>query len=141
MRNDDSKTVMKRKLKLFFEVISEQAAENPAFLAALERALGTVSGVNQEAITAERTPAVKRAIGPNLLEILHSGGESALQEYVDGLTTDELIKLVVQEGVRKMKEAKTLERVELISLLQEMARSRLRQGESFIRGRTYTSGA
>ena len=134
MRNDDSKAMIKRKLKLFFEAISDQAAENPDFLAALERALGN-AGISQESAPAERTSVAKRANGPNLLEILHSGGESALQESVDGLTTDELIKLVVQEGVRKMKDAKALERAELISLLQEMAHNRLRQGESFARGR------
>lgn len=134
MRNDDPKAVVRKKLKLLFEAISDHAAENPDFLASLERALLPSHTDARDLPAAERTPSTKRATGPNLLEVLHSGGEVALQETVNALTTEELVKLVVQEGVRKMKEAKLLERAELISLLQEMARSRLRQGESFVRG-------
>ena len=134
MRNEDPKALVRKKLKLLFEAITEHAAENPAFLASLERVLAPSSADFQESPVADRTPSTKKAAGPNLLEVLHTGGELALQETVNALTTDELIKLIVQEGVRKMKEAKSLERSELIGLLQEMARSRLRQGESFVRG-------
>lgn len=134
MRSDDPRALVRKRLKLLFEAISEHAAENPAFLASLERVLAPSSIEFQEPPIVERTPSTKKAAGPNLLEVLHTGGEPALQETVNALTTEELVKLIVQEGVRKMKEAKSLERSELISLLQEMARSRLRQGESFVRG-------
>ena len=134
MRSDDPRASVKKKLKLLFEAIAEHAAENPAFLASLERALAASPGHVPESPPIERVPSARKATGPNLLEILHTGGESALQDVVNALTTDELLKLVVQEGVRKMKEAKSLDRTELITLLLEMARSRLRQGESFVRG-------
>jgi hypothetical protein len=134
MRSEDPKALVKKKLKLLFEAIADHAAENPAFLASLERALASSPRESQELPPVERAPAGKKATGPNLLETLHTGGESALQEAVGALTTDELVRLVVQEGVRKMKEARSLDRAELVSLLQEMARNRLRQGEAFVRG-------
>ena len=39
MRNDDSKAVVRRKLKLLFEAVADHAAESPEFLATLERIL------------------------------------------------------------------------------------------------------
>ena len=134
MRNDDSKAVVRRKLKLLFEAVADHAAESPEFLARLERILVLPTSDNNESAN-ERTLPTKKPAGPNLLEVLHSGGEVALHEAVSALTTDELVRLCVQEGLRKQKEAKALERLALIALLQEMARSRLGQGGSFVRGR------
>ena len=134
MRNDDPKAAVRRKLKLLLEAVIEQSAESPAFMAKLERIF--VLPVNESNETSnEQPPATKKDVGPNLLEVLHSGGEMALHEVVGTLTTDQLVRLCVQEGLRKQKDAKSLDRLELISLLEEMARSRLGQGGSFVRGR------
>jgi len=132
MRNDDPKAVVRKKLKLLLDAVLEHAAESPEFMTKLEQILLLPGYESQDSAT-ERAPA-KRNTGPNLLEVLHSGGESALQDTVNAMTTDELVRLSVQEGLRKQKDAKALSRSELVGLLQEMARSRLKQGGSFVRG-------
>ena len=133
MRNDDPKTVVRKKLKLLFDAVAEHAAENPEFMARLEKILVLPTSDTYETAN-ERTSPTRKPTGPNLLEVLHSGGETALHEVVSAMTTDELVRLCVQEGLRRQKEAKALERPALIALLHEMARSRLGQGGSFVRG-------
>jgi len=133
MRNDDQKAVVRKKLKLLFEAVAEHAADNPDLMAKLER-IFVLSAYDNNETANKRTPPAKKHASPNLLEVLHSGGEMALHEIVSKMTTEELVRLCVQEGLRKQKEAKALERNALIALLQEMARSRLGQGGSFVRG-------
>lgn len=83
-------------------------------------------------------PSQKKESSPqksvlNILEILHESGENGLKERLDSLTTNDLIKLCSQESVRKPKDAKSLERSELVELLVQVAINRIKQGNSFIK--------
>ena len=132
MRSDDPKVAVRRQLKALLEIILDEAAQNPDFLSRLDSLLGSRVDLEPE-VSEERTSANRRANGPNLLEVLHARGESALREELDSMTTDQLAKASVQEGVRKPKEARALERGELVELLTATTKNRLRQGESFVR--------
>lgn len=67
----------------------------------------------------------------NTVEVLHRSGESTLRELLEQLTNDDLIRLCVHDGIKKLKDARTLERQQMIDLLTTTAISRLGQGESF----------
>lgn len=132
MRNDDPKTAVRRQLKAFFDAVMDEALVNPEFMSRLEKLFVNV-GTEGMLSGDSRMPSNKKASSPNLLEVLHARGEPALREELDAMTTDQLARTSVQEGVRKLKEAKALDRVGLINLLVETTRNRLRQGESFVR--------
>lgn len=132
MRNDDQKAAVRRKLKALMDAVIDQAIENPEFMNKLESIL-VRPGEEFTDRSLDRTTASRKAAGPNLLEILHTNGEAAVQQALEEMTTDELVRTCVQEGIRKQKEAKALERSELIVLLVEMTSNRLRQGGSFVR--------
>lgn len=132
MRNDDPKTTVRRQLKAFFDAVMDEALANPEFMSKLEKLL-IHAGSEGTKLQDNATSSNKRAFDPNLLEVLHAHGEPALREALDTMTTDQLVRVSVREGVRKLKEAKALERVALINLLLETTRNRLRQGESFVR--------
>lgn len=132
MQSDGPKSTVRRQLKAFFDVVMDEAFANPEFMSRLEKLL-VHAGSESTPPPDDRPSSNKKASGPNMLEILHAKGEPALREELDAMTTDQLARASVQEGVRKLKEAKALERVDLINLLLETARNRLRQGESFVR--------
>lgn len=132
MRSDDPKVAVRRRLKALMEIILDEAAQNPEFLIKLDSLLGHRGDGYSDALDA-RSSGSKRVPGPNLLEVLHSSGESVLRDELESMTTDQLARTAVQEGVRKSKEAKALVRGELVELMIETTKNRLRQGESFVR--------
>ena len=132
MPNDDRKALVRRKLKLLFEAVAEHAMENQQFMESLERILVLSGNENRKTATKRKYSSIRSA-DPNLLDVLHSRGEIALLEILNAMTTDELVRVCVREGLRKQKEAKNIERPNLILMLQEMANLRLMQGGSFVR--------
>lgn len=132
MQSDDVKAAVRRRLKSLMDTVYEEASINPEFLSKLERVLLPSDSRLENAIEAKQ-PSKKKALGLNLLEILHREGDVALQSAIETRTNDELAQICVQEGIRKLKDAKMLARPVLIDLLLETAKNRLRQGEAFVK--------
>ena len=128
MPTKQQKDAVLSRLRALFEAVSEEASRNPDFFEQIENIL-----LSPEAIIASQQRPSSQAKGPvlNLLEILHREGEAAARNGLEKLTNDELSKIAVADGVRKLREAKSMDRVSLIDLLLKTAESRLKQGESF----------
>lgn len=129
MSSKQENEAIRQRLKALFDVIYAEAMQNPDFLAQLETIL--LSPEAKLSLQAKNSEAKHPTI--NMLEILHSDGTEALRSILGNYTNADLAKLCVQEGIRKMKEAKSLDRNVLIELLLETATSRLKQGEAFVK--------
>lgn len=131
MQTKKQKDAVLSRLRSLFEAVSDEASHNHNFFARIEEIL-----LSSEAIVATKKSPSSTAKTPslNLLEILHREGKAATLEALESLTNDELAKLASADGVKKLKEAKSMERPVLIGLLIETAEKRLRQGESFTKG-------
>ena len=69
----------------------------------------------------------------NAVTVLHSKGESGLRDELNLLTDDELRQVVRTEGLFKGRDIKTIPRADLLIEIISSAKSRLTQGESFLR--------
>lgn len=119
------------RLRSLFDAISDEVAKNPAFLARIEKILRYPEAI----VTASARPSRSEKVPCiNILEIIHRDGREAALQTLEGFTNDELVKLAIADGIKKGKEAKAMERKDLISLLIDTASARLRQGESFTKG-------
>ena len=131
MLSKKQKDAVISRLRSLFEAVSDEASRNPDFFARIEGILlspEAIVATQQSPSSAAKTPAL------NLLELLHRKGSAATIKALEELTNDELAKLATADGVKKLKEAKSMERPTLIDLLIETAANRLRQGESFTKG-------
>lgn len=117
------------RLRALADLIEEEASESLGFFEGLQQIL-----MSEEAIASLSKPQVKRK-APILaiLTVLHEKGEQALHDELARLTNDQLARLAVDEGIKRFKEAKNTERSDLVEILVETAKNRLRQGESFTR--------
>lgn len=118
------------RLRALFDAICEEAQRNPEFFERIQSIL-----MSEAAIISVEKSAGKTSRKPILpiVDVMHTEGEQGLRIKLDQLTNDQLARLSADEGIKRLKEAKSIERKELISMLVEMASSRLRQGETFTR--------
>ena len=131
MLSKSQKDAVLRQLRELFEAMSDEASRNPDFLDKIASILlckDSDLATQQKAGTSARGPSL------NIVEILHRDGDAAAREALGRMTNDELVKLAVADGVKKSKDAKSMERESLIGLLLQTAENRLRQGESFTKG-------
>ena len=127
MPSNTEKEAIHSRLKALLDAVYDEALRSPEFFDRIERIL-----LSPEARLAVQKPAStsgRQSI--NIVELLHRNGEPALLQNLEQCTNEDLARLCVQEGVKKAKEAKSLERDELIELLLQTANNRLKQGESF----------
>ena len=119
------------RLKALVEAIDEEGARNPDFFSRIEKIL-----LSPDAIVATHKKGGSNAKTPalNILDVLHRDGEPEARKSLESQTNDELAKLAAADGVKKLNEAKSMERDALIDLLIETATNRLKQGESFTKG-------
>lgn len=129
MPSNEEKEAVKSRLKALFDVVYEEAINNPVFFTRLQEIL--LSPEAKLSLQTKSSFTGRQKI--NLLEVLHQDGEVMLRSTLESYTNDDLAKLSSQEGVRKLKDAKSLDRTALIQLLIETAISRLKQGESFVK--------
>lgn len=117
------------RLRALTDLIEQEARESLGFFEGLQKIL-----LSEEAVLSADKPLTRRK-APILavLSILHERGESALREELERLTNDQLARLATDEGIKRLKDAKAAERIELQNALVEMAQNRLKQGESFTR--------
>lgn len=123
----DNEAILNR-LKSFFNIIYEEAQSNPEFLDRLNSVLlseKTDLTIKKQAKKSSREPII------HIVEIVHSSGEQGLRDKLQQLTNDQLARLATDEGVKRLKEAKSIDRENLISLLVETGSNRLKQGEAF----------
>lgn len=129
MPSNEEKEAIKLRLKALFDTIYEEAINNPAFFTRLQEIL--LSPEAKLSLLTKPSSTVSSRL--NLLEVLHQDGDIVLRNTLETYTNNDLAKLCSQEGIRKLKDAKSLDRSALIDLLVETAISRLKQGESFIK--------
>jgi len=129
MPSNEEKEAIKLRLKALFDVVYEEAINNPGFFTRLQEILLSPEAKLSLLTKSSSTPRPKL----NLLEVLHQDGDTVLRNTLETYTNNDLAKLCSQEGVRKLKDAKSLDRAALINLLIETAISRLKQGESFVK--------
>lgn len=123
----DNEAILTR-LRALFNVIYEEAQRSPEFLESLSSIL-----LSEQAKLALGKPSGKLSREPiiHIVEIVHASGEQGLRNELQLLTNDQLARLAAGEGVKRLKEAKSIRREELISLLVETGSNRLKQGETF----------
>jgi len=129
MSSNQEKEAIRQRLKALFDVVYEEALQNPSFFSRLEAIL--LSPEAKLSLQSKTSPLGRSPL--NMLDILHRDGDTALRDTLNNYTNDELARLCVRERIRKLKEAKSLDRSALIDLLVETAKSRLKQGESFVK--------
>lgn len=129
MSSNQEKEAIRQRLKALFDIVYEEALQNPSFFSRLEAIL--LSPEAKLSLQSKISPPGRSPL--NMLDILHSDGDTALRDTLNNYTNDDLAKLCVQERIRKLKQAKSLDRSALIDLLVETAKSRLKQGESFVK--------
>jgi len=118
------------RLRALFNVIQEEAQKSPEFL---ER-LGAIL-LSDQATVALGKSSGKPSREPiiHIVETIHAFGEQGLRDELQRLTNDQLARLAASESRKRLKEANSAEREELIHLLVETAANRLKQGESFMK--------
>ena len=117
------------RLRLIADLIEQEARKSDPFFEGLQKAL-----MSSEAIVAlERPQTRKKEPILKIVTILHKEGEASLCEQLEKLTNDKLARLAADEGIKRLKEAKSAERQELLECLITTAKKRLKQGESFTR--------
>jgi len=126
MQNDKNHEMLK-KLKEFFNVIESEAKTNPDFLDKLANVFELKKDFDTKQIA---TAKVKEPI-INIVEVLHNDGEESLRKELELLTNDKLLKLANQEGIKKFKNIKNIDRVDLVNALVVTAKNRLSQGKAF----------
>jgi len=127
MPTNSQKEAVYTRLRALCDAVYEEALRSPEFFARIEEVLLSPDAkvsVQQKSPTPQR-PSL------NTVEILHRDGESGLLSALEQLTNDDLIRLCTADGIKKSKDAKALDRQQLIGLLTSTATSRLNQGESF----------
>lgn len=128
MSNKKESEAILNRLRAFFNVICEEAQRNPEFLDRLSAVLlseTTALTIGKSLGKTSREPII------HIVEIVHSSGEQGLRDKLQQLTNDQLARLAADEGVKRLKEAKSIDREILISLLVETGSNRLKQGETF----------
>lgn len=127
MPSNTEKEAIHSRLKALLDAVYEEALRSPEFFDRIERIL-----LSPEArLSVHKPTSTPSRQSINIVEILHQSGEAGLRSTLDGHTNEDLTRLCVQEGIKKMKDAKSLERDALIEVLMQTASSRLKQGESF----------
>ncbi len=127
MPSNTEKEAIHSRLKALLDAVYEEALRSPDFFNRIERIL--LSPEARLAVQKPTSTPSRKSI--NIVEILHQDGEAGLQSALSGHTNEDLTRLCVQEGIKKMKDAKSLDRDALIDALMQTASSRLKQGESF----------
>lgn len=127
MPSKTEKEAIHSRLKALLDAVYEEALRSPEFFDRIERIL--LSPEARLAVHRPTSTPSRKSI--NIVEILHNEGEAGLRSALSGHTNEDLTRLCVQEGIKKMKDAKTLDRDALIEVLMQTANSRLKQGESF----------
>lgn len=120
--------VILTRLRALFNVIYEEAQKNPEFLGRLSSIL-----LSEQATLALGKSSGKPPREPiiHIVKIIHSSGEQGLRNELQQLTNDQLARLAADEGIKRLREAQSIEREELVSVLIETASNRLKQGETF----------
>ena len=122
---------IKKSLKAFIAVITEEADRNPEFAQNLAMALGLDKSKGKDKLPAKRrgrrrTPAVLDPVA------LHSEGEGLLRKKLGALNLEQLRDIVAECGMdpgKLVMKWKTKERV--INHIVEMASTRAKKGEAF----------
>jgi hypothetical protein len=127
MPSNTEKEAIHSRLKALLDAVYEEALRSPDFFDRIERIL--LSPEARLAVHKPTSTPSRQSI--NIVEILHQDGEAGLRSVLSGHTNEDLTRLCVQEGIKKMKDAKSLDRDALIEVLMQTASSRLKQGESF----------
>ncbi|MDO9069492.1 MAG: hypothetical protein Q7W05_13690 [Deltaproteobacteria bacterium] len=128
MPNKKESEAILNRLRAFFNAICEEAQRSPEFLDRLSSVI-----LSEKSALSSGKPARKSSREPiiHIVEIVHSSGELGLRDKLQLLTNDQLARLAADEGVKRLKEAKSIDRENLISLLVETGSNRLKQGETF----------
>lgn len=129
MPSNTEKEAIHSRLKALLDAVYEEALRSPEFFDRVERIL--LSPEARLAVHKPTSTPSRKSININIVEILHQDGEAGLRSALSGHTNEDLTRLCVQEGIKKMKDAKSLDRDALIEVLMQTASSRLKQGESF----------
>lgn len=128
MPSNTEKEAIHSRLKALMDAVYDEALRSPAFFDRIERIL--LSPEARLSVQQKPGSAPGRA-SINLLELLHRDGEAALRRELEGRTNEDLARLCTHEGVKKLKDAKSLGRDALVDLLLQTTTSRLNQGDSF----------
>lgn len=117
------------RLRAIADLVEQEARECDGFFEGLQKILMTPEAI----VALEKPQTRKREPILAIVAVLHEQGEEALREQLKRLTNDKLARLAADEGIKRLKDAKSTERTELIDFLFATAQSRLKQGESFTR--------
>lgn len=117
-----------RELREFLEVIEREAKENDSFS---ETLLSLFQLDSDERLISKPKDKKNRVPILNIVDILHKSGIEELNKALNFLSNDQLIKLANQEGIKKTKDSRSLDRKTIIDTLIDLANSRLSQGSSF----------
>ena len=124
--NNNSIKNVERQLKRLISCIVEKAAQDPEFSSQLAHILNLESPKPKETEKKER-------VSFNSVELLHTDGLEKLNNELQLKTDAELKDILSQEGVKKQKGQKQLNREDAISTIINHAKRRLAQGASFLR--------
>jgi hypothetical protein len=117
-----------REIRIFLEEIEREAEKNEIFRETLSSLFQLDS---EERLISKPRDKKNRVPILNIVDILHKSGIEELNKALNFLSNDQLIKLANQEGIKKNKDSKSLDRKVIIDLLIELAGNRLSQGASF----------
>lgn len=117
-----------REIRIFLEEIEREAEKNEIFRDTLSSLFQLDS---EERLISKPRDKKNRVPILNIVDILHKSGIEELNKALNFLSNDQLIKLANQEGIKKNKDSKSLDRKVIIDLLIELAGNRLSQGASF----------
>ena len=117
-----------RGMRKFLEELEREAEKNEIFRDTLSSLFQLDS---EERLISKPRDKKNRVPILNIVDILKESGKDALNIKLNELSNDQLIKLANQEGIKKTKDSRSLDRKNLIDLFVGLASSRLSQGASF----------
>ena len=117
-----------RGMRKFLEELEREAEKNEIFRDTLSSLFQLDS---EERLISKPRDKKNRVPILNIVDILNKSGKDALNIKLNELSNDQLIKLANQEGIKKTKDSRSLDRKILIDLFVDLASSRLSQGASF----------
>jgi hypothetical protein len=125
--SDSTKDIkhVERQLKRIIACVIQKAERDPEFLSQLSHIL-------HSDVLKQTEPERSRRAAFNAVEFLHAHGREALQRELQFKTDEELKEILSQEGVKKQRGQKQLDREDAILTIITHAERRLAQGASFL---------
>lgn len=117
------------KLRSLASLIESEAKGNDTFF---EKIQNVLMG-EMDSVSASKPLVRQKSPNFSVVSVLHENGEQHLLGRLELMTNEQLIRLAQADGIKRIKEARNIERSELIRIIVETANNRLKQGQSFTR--------